>query len=263
MGEQKEIPTKWAFGAIRARGARVTDIAIIVVAADDGIRPQTNEAIAHAKAAGVPIVIAINKIDRDGANPDRVIEELASIGLMPENWGGDVPVVQVSALKGDNVDELLETVMLVAEIVRLNLRDCWYWLAWSYITNPSCAFQNPPLDVRTEVSSESAPPLYQFAAPMSKLKTSAFLFRWFLQQRLQNYGYEEDPEYLLSVDRDRRGLNGHFSGEFHERSRERMLEPIFPRKRKSFPANLGADDQRGGDLRNHLKKLRGLLRVDE
>ncbi|KAI8566856.1 hypothetical protein RHMOL_Rhmol02G0074700 [Rhododendron molle] len=197
---------------MRARGARVTDIAIIVVAADDGIRPQTNEAIAHAKAAGVPIVIAINKIDRDGANPDRVIEELASIGLMPENWGGDVPVVQVSALKGDNVDELLETVMLVAEIVRLNPRDCWYWLAWSYITNPSCAFQNPPLDVRTEVSSESAPPLYQSAAPMSKLKTPAFLFRWFLQQRLQNYGYEEDPEYLLSVDGDRRGLNGHFSG---------------------------------------------------
>ncbi|KAF7141679.1 hypothetical protein RHSIM_Rhsim06G0183300 [Rhododendron simsii] len=111
-----DTPGHEAFGAMRARGARVTDIAIIVVAADDGIRPQTNEAIAHAKAAGVPIVIAINKIDRDGANPDRVMEELASIGLMPESWGGDVPVVQVSALKGDNVDELLETVMLVAEL---------------------------------------------------------------------------------------------------------------------------------------------------
>ncbi|XP_058221347.1 translation initiation factor IF-2, chloroplastic-like [Rhododendron vialii] len=111
-----DTPGHEAFGAMRARGARVTDIAIIVVAADDGIRPQTNEAIAHAKAAGVPIVIAINKIDRDGANPDRVMEELVSIGLMPENWGGDVPVVQVSALKGDNVDELLETVMLVAEL---------------------------------------------------------------------------------------------------------------------------------------------------
>ncbi|KAI8552292.1 hypothetical protein RHMOL_Rhmol06G0255200 [Rhododendron molle] len=111
-----DTPGHEAFGAMRARGARVTDIAIIVVAADDGIRPQTNEAIAHAKAAGVPIVIAINKIDRDGANPDRVMEELASIGLMPENWGGDVPMVQVSALKGDNVDELLETVMLVAEL---------------------------------------------------------------------------------------------------------------------------------------------------
>ncbi|KAI8537248.1 hypothetical protein RHMOL_Rhmol09G0009000 [Rhododendron molle] len=89
-----DTPGHEAFGAMRARGARVTDIAIIVVAADDDIRPQTNEAIAHAKAAGVPIVIAINKIDRDGANPDRVMDELGSIGLMPENWGGDVPVVQ-------------------------------------------------------------------------------------------------------------------------------------------------------------------------
>ncbi|CAL5406092.1 unnamed protein product [Camellia sinensis] len=111
-----DTPGHEAFGAMRARGARVTDIAIIVVAADDGIRPQTNEAIAHAKAAGVPIVIAVNKIDKDGANPERVMQELASIGLMPENWGGDVPVVQISALKGENVDELLETVMLVAEL---------------------------------------------------------------------------------------------------------------------------------------------------
>ncbi|GFY97656.1 translation initiation factor 2, small GTP-binding protein [Actinidia rufa] len=111
-----DTPGHEAFGAMRARGARVTDIAIIVVAADDGIRPQTNEAIAHAKAAGVPIVIAINKIDKDGANPERVMQELASIGLMAENWGGDVPMVQISALKGENVDELLETAMLVAEL---------------------------------------------------------------------------------------------------------------------------------------------------
>ncbi|KAJ1430698.1 Translation initiation factor aIF-2, bacterial-like [Sesbania bispinosa] len=94
---------------------------IIVVAADDGIRPQTNEAIAHAKAAGVPIIIAINKagqhdIDKDGANPDRVMQELSSIGLMPEDWGGDIPMVQISALQGKNVDDLLETVMLVAEV---------------------------------------------------------------------------------------------------------------------------------------------------
>ncbi|KAL6999778.1 hypothetical protein U1Q18_000934 [Sarracenia purpurea var. burkii] len=114
-----DTPGHEAFGAMRARGARVTDIAIIVVAADDGIRPQTHEAIAHAKAAGVPIVIAINKIDKDGANPERVMQELASIGLMPENWGGDVPVVQISALKGENVNELLETVMLVAELQEL------------------------------------------------------------------------------------------------------------------------------------------------
>ncbi|XP_064998877.1 translation initiation factor IF-2, chloroplastic-like [Musa acuminata AAA Group] len=114
-----DTPGHEAFGAMRARGARVTDIVIIVVAADDGVRPQTNEAIAHAKAAGVPIVIAINKIDKDGANPERAMQELSSVGLMPELWGGDIPMVQISALKGENVDELLETVMLVAELQEL------------------------------------------------------------------------------------------------------------------------------------------------
>nr|GMD33333.1 translation initiation factor IF-2, chloroplastic [Ipomoea batatas] len=114
-----DTPGHEAFGAMRARGARVTDIAIIVVAADDGIQPQTNEAIAHAKAAGVPIVIAINKIDKDGANPERVMQDLASIGLMPVDWGGDIPMVKVSALKGENIDDLLETAMLVAELQEL------------------------------------------------------------------------------------------------------------------------------------------------
>ncbi|KAF8024451.1 hypothetical protein BT93_F1586 [Corymbia citriodora subsp. variegata] len=114
-----DTPGHEAFGAMRARGARVTDIAIIVVAADDGIRPQTSEAIAHAKSAGVPIVIAINKIDKDGASPERVMQELSSIGLMPEDWGGDIPMVQISALKGENIDDLLETVMLVAELQEL------------------------------------------------------------------------------------------------------------------------------------------------
>ncbi|XP_059662819.1 translation initiation factor IF-2, chloroplastic-like [Cornus florida] len=114
-----DTPGHEAFGAMRARGAKVTDIAIIIVAADDGIRPQTNEAIAHAKAAGVPIVIAINKIDKHGANPERVMQELSSIGLMPEDWGGDIPMVQISALKGENIDELLEIVMLVAELQEL------------------------------------------------------------------------------------------------------------------------------------------------
>ncbi|OWM81043.1 hypothetical protein CDL15_Pgr007074 [Punica granatum] len=114
-----DTPGHEAFGAMRARGARVTDIAIIVVAADDGILPQTNEAIAHAKAAGVPIVIAINKIDKDGANPERVMQQLSSIGLMPEDWGGDIPMVQISALKGENIDDLLETIMLVAELQEL------------------------------------------------------------------------------------------------------------------------------------------------
>ncbi|KAG8386511.1 hypothetical protein BUALT_Bualt03G0156100 [Buddleja alternifolia] len=114
-----DTPGHEAFGAMRARGARVTDIAVIVVAADDGIRPQTSEAIAHAKAAGVPIIVAINKIDKDGANPDRVIQDLSSIGLMPEDWGGDIPMVKISALKGENVDDLLETIMLVAELQEL------------------------------------------------------------------------------------------------------------------------------------------------
>ncbi|KAL6506891.1 Translation initiation factor IF-2, chloroplastic [Orobanche hederae] len=114
-----DTPGHEAFGAMRARGARVTDIAVIVVAADDGIRPQTSEAIAHAKAARVPIIIAINKIDMDGANPDRVIQDLSSIGLMPEEWGGDVPMVKISALKGKNVDDLLEIIMLLAELQEL------------------------------------------------------------------------------------------------------------------------------------------------
>ncbi|KAI0495710.1 hypothetical protein KFK09_022013 [Dendrobium nobile] len=114
-----DTPGHEAFSAMRARGARVTDITIIVVAADDGVRPQTNEAIAHAKAAGVPIIIAINKIDKDGSNPERVMQELSQAGLMPEEWGGDIPIVKISALNGENVDELLETVMLVAEMQEL------------------------------------------------------------------------------------------------------------------------------------------------
>ncbi|KAH9326040.1 hypothetical protein KI387_006218, partial [Taxus chinensis] len=114
-----DTPGHEAFSAMRSRGAKVTDIAIIVVAADDGVRPQTNEAIAHAKAANVPIVVAINKIDKEGASPERVMQELSSIGLMPEDWGGDVPMVHVSGLTGKNVNELLETVMLVAELQEL------------------------------------------------------------------------------------------------------------------------------------------------
>lgn len=114
-----DTPGHQAFTAMRARGARVTDVAIIVVAADDGVRPQTEEAIAHARAANVPIVVAINKIDKDGAEPERVMQELSALGLMPEDWGGDIPMVQVSALKGQNVDSLLETVMLVAEFQEL------------------------------------------------------------------------------------------------------------------------------------------------
>ncbi|CAI5525194.1 unnamed protein product [Closterium sp. Naga37s-1] len=114
-----DTPGHEAFSAMRARGARVTDIAVIVVAADDGVRPQTTEAIAHARAAGVPIVVAINKMDKEGANVDRVMQELAAGGLMSEEWGGDTPMVPVSAKTGQGVDSLLETIMLVAEIQEL------------------------------------------------------------------------------------------------------------------------------------------------
>ena len=101
---------------MRARGTRVTDVAILVVAADDGVRPQTLEAISHARAAKVPIVVAINKIDKEGSSPDRVKQELSEQDLLSEEWGGDVVMVPVSAIKGENIDKLLEMVLLVTEV---------------------------------------------------------------------------------------------------------------------------------------------------
>lgn len=115
-----DTPGHEAFTAMRARGARVTDIAILVVAADDGVQPQTIEAISHAKAAGVPIVVAINKVDKEGAQPDRVKQELTEYALVPEEWGGDTIMVPVSALNGDNLDTLLEMILLVAEVEDLS-----------------------------------------------------------------------------------------------------------------------------------------------
>ncbi|PSB67647.1 translation initiation factor IF-2, partial [filamentous cyanobacterium CCP1] len=111
-----DTPGHEAFTAMRARGARVTDIAILVVAADDGVQPQTIEAISHAKAAEVPIIVAINKIDKEDASPDRVKQELTEYGLVPEEWGGDTIIVPVSAIKGENLDGLLEMILLVAEV---------------------------------------------------------------------------------------------------------------------------------------------------
>ena len=115
-----DTPGHEAFTAMRARGTRVTDIAILVVAADDGVQPQTREAISHAKAAEVPLLVAINKVDKPEANPDRIKQELAERGLVPEDWGGDTIMVPVSALKGDNLDTLLEMILLVAEIEELS-----------------------------------------------------------------------------------------------------------------------------------------------
>ncbi len=114
-----DTPGHEAFTSMRARGAQVTDMAILVVAADDGIMPQTIEAINHAKAANVPLIVAINKIDKPGANPDRVKQELADQGLLVEDWGGDVICVPVSALKREGIDTLLEMVLLVAEMEEL------------------------------------------------------------------------------------------------------------------------------------------------
>lgn len=115
-----DTPGHEAFTAMRARGTRVTDIAILVVAADDGVRPQTIEAISHAKAAEVPIIVAINKVDKDEAQPDRVKQELTEYGLLSEEWGGDTIMVPVSAIKGENLDTLLEMILLVAEIEELS-----------------------------------------------------------------------------------------------------------------------------------------------
>ncbi len=114
-----DTPGHEAFTAMRARGAQVTDIAILVIAADDGVMPQTTEAIAHAQAAGVPIIVAINKMDKPNANPERVKQQIADLGLLIEEWGGDVICVPVSAKMKEGITELLENILIVAEMAEL------------------------------------------------------------------------------------------------------------------------------------------------
>jgi translation initiation factor IF-2 len=134
-----DTPGHEAFTAMRARGAKVTDIAVLVVAADDGVMPQTKESISHARAAEVPIVVAVNKIDLPDANPDRVLSELATEGLQPEEWGGDVQIARVSAKKGEGLDDLLERILLVAD-AELDLR-----------ANPSAEASGPIIESRLDV----------------------------------------------------------------------------------------------------------------
>jgi translation initiation factor IF-2 len=134
-----DTPGHEAFTAMRARGAKVTDIAVLVVAADDGVMPQTRESISHARAADVPIVVAVNKIDLPDANPDRVLSELAAEGLQPEEWGGDVQIARVSAKQGENLDDLLERILLVAD-AELDLR-----------ANPGVEASGPIIESRLDV----------------------------------------------------------------------------------------------------------------
>src|SRR5438477_7417788 len=134
-----DTPGHEAFTAMRARGAKVTDIAVLVVAADDGVMPQTRESISHARAAEVPIVVAVNKIDLPDSNPDRVLGELANEGLQPEEWGGDVQIARVSAKQGENLDDLLERILLVAD-ADLDLR-----------ANPAADASGPIIESRLDV----------------------------------------------------------------------------------------------------------------
>jgi translation initiation factor IF-2 len=114
-----DTPGHAAFSAMRSRGAKATDVIVLVVAGDDGVKPQTEEAVKHAKAAGVPLVVAVNKMDKEGADPDRVKNELSALEVIPDDWGGDTQFIPVSAHTGDGIDKLLEAILLQAELMEL------------------------------------------------------------------------------------------------------------------------------------------------
>ena len=114
-----DTPGHAAFTEMRARGAKVTDIVVLVVAADDGVMPQTKEAIDHAKSADIPLIVAINKIDRPSAKVEKIMSELSEKGLTPEEWGGDTPFVKISALKNENIESLLEMIDIISEVREL------------------------------------------------------------------------------------------------------------------------------------------------
>jgi translation initiation factor IF-2 len=191
-----DTPGHEAFTAMRARGAKVTDIAVLVVAADDGVMPQTKESISHARAAEVPIVVAVNKIDLPDANPDKVLAELASEGLQPEEWGGDTQVARVSAKQQTGLDELLEKVLLVAD-AELDLQ-----------ANPSAEASGPIIESRLDIGRG---PVATMLVQRGTLKVGDAIVAgdaWGRVRALHNYTGEKladarpgDPVEILGFDR--------------------------------------------------------------
>jgi translation initiation factor IF-2 len=191
-----DTPGHEAFTAMRARGAKVTDIAVLVVAADDGVMPQTKESISHARAAEVPIVVAVNKIDLPAANPDKVLAELATEGLQPEEWGGDIQVARVSAKQQTGLDELLEKVLLVAD-AELDLQ-----------ANPTAEASGPIIESRLDVGRG---PVATMLVQRGTLKVGDAIVAgdaWGRVRALHNYKAEKldsagpgDPVEILGFDR--------------------------------------------------------------
>src|SRR5436309_3875499 len=191
-----DTPGHEAFTAMRARGAKVTDIAVLVVAADDGVMPQTKESISHARAAEVPMVVAVNKIDLPDSNPDRVLGELATEGLQPEEWGGDVQVARVSAKQSENLDDLLERILLVAD-AELDLR-----------ANPAAEASGPIIESRLDVGRG---PVATMLVQRGTLKVGDSIVAgdaWGRVRALFNYKSEKlqeakpgDPVEILGFDR--------------------------------------------------------------